>query len=756
MNVINIHIVEGIIMKIKKLVLFILLISILTCSIGSISATDSINNDTITKDNDRITLEHTDDNLIDSSEDVILEDSTKTINVPFDPRNPNEVLLPKIQPAIDGANPGDTIVIQGSPVHCHLTINKKLNIISGGDSTTIDPCPHHTHEGLDEYGVFYIPKEGSGSTIQGFTFINKDKSKNPFSILIDGAKDITIKDCVMADTTPSVDKYVGIIIRNSNNVKLSNLIVSNTINGITIINSTNIEITNCNFTDNQNHAILVSENSKNINIHDNYIINNGNCGINLTSADYININNNLIKNNGLKNDDSGSGIYVNTNIVKLTVKGNIFLSNALHAIMYDYRTRNLNLDEGADQLTIVDDNYFEGHTSMVLHHRTYVQKAGGTMVYDAENDVFIKSSSGNYVEGKSYVFMQNAFIYNDVPCGFTYYTTTIPWTLDAPANNGRYNLSLKLSEINEIKNGAYQIGIIDSKGQVASDFNLGYIIFFLNDYSTVEPKTGNVYKIAYIKNGVATADFRDVYDSFKTSNNIITAVFPGLSENVNRNPYKQCTVDDSNIPTYEDSLQYLTDLNNDFSVKLNSKLSASTLTTYPLSDAYLSVKLVDSNNNAISGQTITFKFNQKTYTAKTDNKGIAKVKVSLASKKTYPVTITFTGNDKYISSKITSKIIIKVGSKKSKIKSSNIKIKRNKKKTFKLKLTSGNGKALNGQILKVKVNGKQYTIKTNKNGIAKISLKFKKAKKYKLKMSFLGNSKFKAVSKTNTVTVTKK
>ena len=378
------------------------------------------------------------------------------------------------------------------------------------------------------------------------------------------------------------------------------------------------------------------------------------------------------------------------------------------------------------------------------------------MVYDAENDVFVKSSMGNYVEGKSYVFMQNAFIYNDVPCGFTYYTTAIPWTLDAPANNGRYDLSLKLSEINEIKNGAYQIGIIDSKGQVATDFNSGYIIFFLNDHFTVEPKTGNIYKIAPIKNGVATADFRDVYDSFKTSNNIITAVFPGLSENVNRNPYKQYNVDDLKIPTYEDSLQYLDDLNNDFSAKLNTKLSASALTTYPLSDAYFSVKLVDSNNNAISGQTITFKFNQKTYTAKTDSKGIAKVKVSLTSKKTYPVTITFSGNGKYLSSKTTSKIIVKAGSKKSKIKSSNIKIKLNKKKTFKLKLTSSAGKALSGQKIMIKVNGKQYIIKTNKKGIAKISLKFKKAKKYKLKMSFLGNSNFKAVSKTNTVTVTKK
>ena len=743
-------------MKLKNLIIIMLLFYILTIGIGSISAADNLNNDTVSIDDTELILDSSKDTDIGITyEESVLKDSSKIITVPFDPKNPNEVLLPKIQPAIDGANDGDTIIIEGNPVHCHLTINKKLNIVAGS-GTIIDPCPHHTHEGLEEYGVFYIPKEGSGSTIQGFTFINKDKSKTPFSILVDGATDITIKDCIMEDNTPSADKYVGIVIKNSNNVKLSNLVISKTINGITIINSTNIEIFNCNITDNENNAISVSGNSKNVNIHDNCIINNGNCAINLSCANYITINNNLIKNNGLKNDDSGSGIYVNTNITKLIVKGNIFINNALHAIMYDYRTRNLNLDSGADQLTIVDDNYFEGHSSMILHHRDYIESTGGNLVYDAENDLFIPSANGTYIEGKSYVYMQNAFIYNDVPCGFTYYTTTIPWTLDAPANNGRYDLSLKLSEIHEIKNGAYQIAIIDSNGQVATDFNSGYFVFFLNDYSTVEPQAGNIYKKAQIKNGVATADFRDVYDSFKTSNNVITAAFPGMSLNVNQNPYKQYKVDDSKIPTYQDSLDYLSDLNTEFVSKLNSKLTSTGLTTYPLSDSYISVKLVDSNNKPISGQNIVFKFNKKIYTAKTDNNGIAKVKVSLTSKKTYPVIISYMGGKDYDSSQISSKIIVKTGSIKSKIKSSNLKIKKNKKKTFKLKLTSNTGKALSTQKVIIKVNGKQYTVKTNKKGIAKISLKFKKVKKYKIIMKFLGNSKFKAISKANTITVTKK
>ena len=243
--------------------------------------------------------------------------------MPFDPQNPNEVLLPKIQPAIDSANAGDTIIIEGSPVHCHLIINKTLTILAD-DSSTIDPCPHHTHKGLDEHGVFYVTSSGSGSVIKGFSFINKDKAKTPFSILIDGASDVTIKDCTIDDDTKDVDKYVGIIIKNSNNIKLSNLLINNTIYGIRIINSTNIDISDCVIANTQNYAISIFGISRNINIQNNSILRNKNSGINLSSANNVFILNNLIKDNGYANEDSGSGIYVNTNITMLTVKGNIF------------------------------------------------------------------------------------------------------------------------------------------------------------------------------------------------------------------------------------------------------------------------------------------------------------------------------------------------------------------------------------------------------------------------------------------------
>lgn len=710
------------------------IVFIFTLLIGTISASE-VMNDNVTAVDDSIN--DVDSDVLETSNENVLSESPNIIVVPFDRNNPNEVLLPKIQPAIDGANPGDTIIIEGTPVHCHLTINKKLNIVAG-EGTTIDACPHHTHEGLEEYGVFYVTSEGSGSTIQGFTFTNKDKSKTPFSILIDGASDVTIKDCTMNYTDSNADKITGIIIKNANNIKLSNLIVNNTINGITLINSSNIEITDCILGYNENYAIAVSGNSRNINIQSNSIFNNRKSGINLTSVNYVTIKDNQIINNGLGNEDSGSGIYVNSNITKLVVMGNIFLSNGCHAIMYDYRTRNLDNSEGADNLTIVDCNYFEGHSSMILHHRTYVERLYGNMEYDEENDLFFLSENGNYAESKTYVYMKRAFIYNDVPCGFTYYTTSIPWTLDAPGNNGKYDFSLKLGEIKEVKNGVYQISIVDANGNVATDFNSGYVTFFLNDYSTLDPQEGNIYQKVLIQKGVATADFRSVYNSFENSGNVVTAAFNGLSGNVNQNPHVQFEVSDSNVPISPDT-----------------KIIATKLTTYPLSDSYFSAKLVDSKGKPIANQKVTISFNGKTYTVKTDSNGICKVKVSLSSKKTYTTTIKYAGSDDYKNTKLTSSIVVKTGSKKSKIKASNIKIKKNKKKTYKFKLVNNAGKALKSQKIIVKLNGKKYTVKTNKKGVAKLSIKLKKAKTYKISLKFLGNANYKASSKVAKIVVKK-
>lgn len=696
---------------------------------NNLTQTDNINESDLAKpDNFNEVLETSDDENSYSNSNII------TIEV--DKENPNQVLNPTIQPAIDAANPGDTIILKGDFVHCHFLINKTINIIAY--DATLGPCPHHQTEDSGSFGVFYVTEEGSGSVFNGITFKNNARAVTPFAFLIRGASDVTINDCIINYPEESDYKYQSIVIEDSQNVNLSNLVVSDAIEGIKIVDSANININNSTISNCVNQAISISGTSNNINIVNNSIINNKKWGLNLASADNIVVINNLIKNNGLGNQDNGSGIYVNTNITSLIVKGNIFLKNALHAIMYDYRARNLNNQESAENLTVVDNNYFEGHTSMVLHHRVYVERDYGTLKYDAENDEFGVVGEGSYAEGKSYVYMRHALIHDDVPCGFTYYTTQIPWTLEASGNDGKYDFSLKLN-ISQIKNGIYKVSIVDSDGNVAEDFNSFNLVFFLNGFATVEPRENDIYKTVSLHNGVAIADFSDEYSSFKTTGNVITAVFPGLSKDVKNSLYVQLNVTDSDIP-----------------INPTTNIVASKFTTYPLSGGYYSVKLLDSNARGIENQVLTFKFNGETYSAKTNSNGIAKVKVSLTSKKTYSVAISYAGNDIYKNSQSSSSIIVKTGTKKSMIKASNVKVKKNKKSSYQIKLTNGAGKAIKNQKVTVKLNGKTYSLKTDSKGIVKLSFKLTKVKKYKVSIKYLGNANYKAVSKTTTITVTKK
>jgi len=66
-----------------------------------------------------------------------------------------------------------------------------------------------------------------------------------------------------------------------------------------------------------------------------------------------------------------------------------------------------------------------------------------------------------------------------------------------------------------------------------------------------------------------------------------------------------------------------------------------------------------SNGTAISGKKITFKVNGKYYIATTNSKGVATVKISLTTKKTYTYTASFEGDNQYKAKTTKGKVTIK-------------------------------------------------------------------------------------------------
>ena len=216
----------------------------------------------------------------DSTADNEMKSESRTWVVTPDPENPNQVQKPTVQPVINNASAGDTIILNGTFLHCHFTVNKTLNIIAA-PGTTLGICPHHNlPSGSDTYGVFLIASNATGTVLDGFGFTNDFYhvgygQYNPFAVLIDGASDVVLKNIVVNWTGVKVDgndknpqDYIfnPILIRNAVNATLTNLFFNNTLNGVIIENSTNIRILNSTIINSRLSDVFSGENNVNLSV----------------------------------------------------------------------------------------------------------------------------------------------------------------------------------------------------------------------------------------------------------------------------------------------------------------------------------------------------------------------------------------------------------------------------------------------------------------------------------------------------------
>ena len=146
---------------------------------------------------------------------------------------------------------------------------------------------------------------------------------------------------------------------------------------------------------------------------------------------------------------------------------------------------------------------------------------------------------------------------------------------------------------------------------------------------------------------------------------------------------------------------------------------------------YFKVKITTADGHAVAGADVKFTINKNTVSVKTDNDGIAKVKITDIPK-TYTIKTEY--NAKTYKNKITVKQVLKT---------SKVTVKKTAKK-FSLKATLKiNGKLQKGKVIKFKLNGKTYKVKTNAKGVAQKTLKksvinkLKKGKTYTVKVTYL-------------------
>ena len=166
-------------------------------------------------------------------------------------------------------------------------------------------------------------------------------------------------------------------------------------------------------------------------------------------------------------------------------------------------------------------------------------------------------------------------------------------------------------------------------------------------------------------------------------------------------------------------------------------VGASNVAMYYFDGSKFKVRIIGDDGKYVGkGQTVTIKLNKKTYKVKTAANGYATLKIPNTVKPgAYKLTATYKGQS--------IKKTIKV---KQNLKTKKYSVKKTAKKLV-VKATLKNGKkAVKNKKITLNINGKKFSAKTNKYGIAKFTIKknvikkLKKGKTYTVKVTYLKNT----------------
>ena len=188
--------------------------------------------------------------------------------------------------------------------------------------------------------------------------------------------------------------------------------------------------------------------------------------------------------------------------------------------------------------------------------------------------------------------------------------------------------------------------------------------------------------------------------------------------------------------------------------KTVTKITAPNVSVLPKQSKAYTIILKTSAGKTLSKQKITIKLNGKTYNKKTNSNGKASVSFKSAKEKVYAVSVSYKGTGIYKASKTTgkitvSRIVTKIGG----IDKTYAK---DATKVFQITLTDKSGNVVSNQNVKMTVDGKTYSKKTNSAGKATVDVSSLKEGSYSIVTKYGGNGKYKASSKSNKITVTDK
>lgn len=201
-------------------------------------------------------------------------------------------------------------------------------------------------------------------------------------------------------------------------------------------------------------------------------------------------------------------------------------------------------------------------------------------------------------------------------------------------------------------------------------------------------------------------------------------------------------------------------------VKTGSIITASQLTCYAVDTAagekgqMFKVTLKDSEGNLIANASVQFALNGNIYNAITDASGVASVQVNINKANTYTCAVSYLGDNKHNATFTAVNVVVNKKATTLTAKAKTFKVK-TKTKKYDVTLKTVKGSSIDGKTyfkagkkVTLKVKGKTYSAKTNKNG--KVTFKLKKLNKkgkFTAVITFAGDDTYKAVTKKVKITV---
>ena len=408
-----------------------------------------------------------------------------------------------IQNIINNANPGDTILFTGPQyTHIHLSINKPLNIVSSV-GTQLYACASQIPQGSDNLAAFSINSAASGTNISGFKINNNNQG---YCININGTSNVNI-----LNNNITCSNGTGINIISSNDIKISNNTLTQSISGIKIENSSLTNILTNMITANAENGILFGDNVTNTIIDNNNIRYNQNTGINLlNSCNNATITGNNITLNYNTTTGNGQGIYINTTISGLNISSNFIYKNGNIGICDD-----IGVTELTETTQNIENNFITGHNFRDVVR--YVED-GGEIVRE---EVWLKEDCF----GGSKHLCPSAHILGEAV----------------------------MSNITQLTPGIYSISFVDNNtGLTSTGFGSFYVTFFLNKLNTSKgaADVGDIWKDILVVNGTATVDFTNC--TYKDTNNSIFVIAPYSTFNTAMKD--TFAVNDSNNPSLKTNI----------------------------------------------------------------------------------------------------------------------------------------------------------------------------------------------------------